>query len=86
MTANDDYPYIQGDALFVHRDDLTAIQDMLPPGTEMRVLSIMRQARFEIIVLNRRGHPAPYDVSPDDMRYVLEALEQRHGQKVPERA
>lgn len=80
-----DYPYIKGDVLYVHRDDLTAVQDMLPPGAEMRVLSIMHQARHDIIVLNRKADPGPYEVNPDDMRAVLEALEQRHGQPVPER-
>lgn len=81
----DKAPYWHHDALYVSREDLAAIQDELPPDVEMRVLSIMRQATHEIIVLNRAEEPGPYEVSFRDMSHVTEALTRLIGRAIPDR-
>lgn len=69
--------YTEDGALKVHRADLEKITDMLPPQTEMRVLSIMREARYEIIVLNPSDDPGIYEIARSELDYVVDALRQR---------
>lgn len=78
-------PYWHHDALYVHRDDLKAIHDELPPDVEMRVLSLLRAARHEIVVLQRAEEPTPHQMSYRDANHVVEALTRLIGRAIPDR-
>lgn len=80
-----DTPYWHHEALYVAADDLTAITDELPPDVEMRVLSIVRQAKHDVVVLTRAEEPTPYQISYRDANHVVEALTRRIGRAIPDR-
>lgn len=62
--------------LTIHRDDLRAALELdeLPAETAAVVERVLSEARFEMIVLNREGHPPPFELSRFDMAQVEGAL------------
>lgn len=55
-----------------HRDQLHGIAGSLPPGTEMRLLSVLRAAKFEVVWVNRGSGLLEFNA--DDFDHVAEAL------------
>lgn len=57
----------------VGRETLEGILDRLPPPAEMRCQTILREARYDTIWLNRIN-THPYALTDHDWPYVMEAL------------
>lgn len=74
----DDPTWINGGrTLKVRRADLDEIVGKLPPEVEMRVLSILREAKHDIIQLTEGD--GPYNVTRRDLTAVAEALQESGG-------
>lgn len=58
----------------VHRDRLAAVLDELADDTRARMAAVLAELRFEMIVFNREGHTAPWNVTAFDVRRVETAI------------
>lgn len=64
---------VRGAAILVERPELEAVLDRLPPEVEMRCCSILREARYDTIWLNR-DNEHPLGLNDRDWLHVIEAL------------